>query len=73
MAKKHLKNYLKLSRIIAISLWMFALILFIAGLDGMLTPDYPYRDGAIRNLVINVPLFALTGFLYWFLPKLSDE
>ena len=71
--KEPMKNYLKLNQIIAISLWIFAFILFIAGLGGILTPDYPYRDGAIENLVINVPLFASAGFLCWFLFKSSDE
>jgi len=64
-----MKNYLNPYKIVAIFLWVFALILFIAGLYGILTPDYPYRDGAIRNFVINAPLFVLSGFLFWSLSR----
>jgi len=68
-----MKKHIKIQQIIAIFLWAFAFMLFISGLDGILTPDDPYRDGAIRNLVINVPLVILIGFLCWSLPELPNK
>jgi hypothetical protein len=53
------------NKIIAFCIWIFSLMLASSGLYGVLTPNYPYLEGARNNLFINFPLTVLLGFLIW--------